>query len=128
MQAPSPCSALSGTLPWHSHCSAGRFRWNAADAGPFIKLGPLRNVGSGVAERAGCLSGAGLVVILTVCLAMYGATAFQVDQVPMGVKTLSGRELQKDPLQVHPTIYPMAHPWAAASAVHRALANLSGIT
>lgn len=67
--------------------------------GPFIKLGPLRNVGAGVAERAGCLSGAGLVVILSVALTIYGAAAFQVDQVPMGVKTLSGRELQKDPLQ-----------------------------
>ena len=74
-------------------------------AGPFIKLGPLRNVGQGVAERAGCLSGAGLVVILSVALTIYGAAAFQVDQVPMGVKTLSGRELQKDPLQVtHPPL------------------------
>ena len=33
-------------------------------AGPFIKLGPLRNVPE-VAERAGVLSSAGLVVILT---------------------------------------------------------------
>lgn len=73
---------------------------SACPAGPFIKLGPLRNVGQGVAERAGCLSAAGLVVILTVALTLYGATAFQVDQVPMGVKTLSGRELQKDSLQV----------------------------
>ena len=76
-------------------------RRSACCAGPFIKLGPLRNVGGGVAERAGCLSAAGLVVILTVALTIYGAAAFQVDQVPMGVKTLSGRELQKDPLQVH---------------------------
>ena len=77
-------------------------RRSPCHAGPFIKLGPLRNVGQGVAERAGCLSGAGLVVILTVCLTIYGAAAFQVDQVPMGVKTLSGRELQKDSLQVRP--------------------------
>merc|ERR1719463_777513 len=34
--------------------------------GPFIKLGPLRSV-QGVAEIAGCLSAAGLVVILAVC-------------------------------------------------------------
>ena len=57
-----------------------------------------------MAERAGCLSAAGLVVILTVALTIYGAAAFQVDQVPMGVKTLSGRELQKDPLQVCHTL------------------------
>jgi hypothetical protein len=68
-------------------------------AGPFIKLGPLRNI-PGVAERAGCLSGAGLVVILTVALTIYGASAFQNDSGAIGVKTLSGRELQRDPLQV----------------------------
>ncbi|KAK9907365.1 hypothetical protein WJX75_002256 [Coccomyxa subellipsoidea] len=66
--------------------------------GPFIKLGPLRNI-PGVAERAGCLSGAGLVVILTVALTIYGASAFQNDSGAIGVKTLSGRELQRDPLQ-----------------------------
>jgi len=69
-------------------------------AGPFIKLGPLRNI-PGVAERAGCLSGAGLVVILAVCLTIYGASAFQNDAGSIGLKTLSGRELQRDPLQVH---------------------------
>ena len=67
--------------------------------GPFIKLGPLRNI-PGVAERAGCLSGAGLVVILAVALTIYGASAFQNDAGAIGVKTLSGRELQRDPLQV----------------------------
>ena len=71
-------------------------------AGPFIKLGPLRNVGEGVAERAGCLSAAGLVVILTVALTIYGAAAFQAGETSLGVKTLSGRELQRDPLQVTP--------------------------
>ena len=45
-------------------------------AGPFIKLGPLRNV-PGYAEVAGCLSAAGLVAILTACLALYGGTSFQ---------------------------------------------------
>ena len=91
-------------VKWHIWCihSAHAYR---VHAGPFIKLGPLRNVGEGVAERAGCLSGAGLVVILSVALTIYGVAAFQVDQVPMGVKTLSGRELQKDPLQVtHPPL------------------------
>jgi hypothetical protein len=70
----------------------------AAKTGPFIKLGPLRNV-AGVAERSGCLSAAGLVVILTVALTIYGAAAFQGEPNSLGVKTLSGRELSKDPLQ-----------------------------
>ena len=65
-------------------------------AGPFIKLGPLR--ASDAAEVAGCLSGAGLILILTACLSIYGATAFQRDDV-VGVKTLSGRAINRDPLQ-----------------------------
>merc|ERR1719327_370586 len=44
--------------------------------GPFIKLGPLRNV-DGTAEIAGCLAGAGLVIILASCLSIYGAATFQ---------------------------------------------------
>merc|ERR1719321_1150104 len=44
--------------------------------GPFIKLGPLRAV-EAVAEIAGCLSAAGLVIILTACLSIYGAVSFQ---------------------------------------------------
>lgn len=64
--------------------------------GPFIKLGPLR--GTDAAEVAGCLSGAGLVLILTACLSIYGATAFQRDEV-IGVKTLSGRDITRDPVQ-----------------------------
>ena len=36
----------------------------AIDAGPFIKLGPLRNSPE-LAERVGVVSAAGLVVILT---------------------------------------------------------------
>merc|ERR1712118_497189 len=44
--------------------------------GPFIKLGPLRNL-EGVAEISGCLSASGLVIILTVCLSIYGAAAFR---------------------------------------------------
>lgn len=58
-------------------------------AGPFIKLGPLRNV-DGVAEIAGSLSAAGLVLILTACLTIYGAAKFQQDKSEIGVKTLSG--------------------------------------
>ena len=64
--------------------------------GPFIKLGPLRATES--AEIAGCLSGAGLVLILTACLSIYGATAFQTEEV-IGVKTLSGRDVNRDPVQ-----------------------------
>ncbi|KAL3155404.1 hypothetical protein ABBQ38_010960 [Trebouxia sp. C0009 RCD-2024] len=66
--------------------------------GPFIKLGPLRNV-PGYAETAGCLSAAGLVAILTAALALYGATSFQQDTPQLGVKTLSGREINRDRLQ-----------------------------
>lgn len=68
--------------------------------GPFIKLGPLRAAANGVAEKAGCASAAGLVLILTACLAMYGASTFQ-NEAPsaIGVKTLSGRAVARDPLQ-----------------------------
>lgn len=66
--------------------------------GPFIKLGPLRNV-AGVAEVSGCLSAAGLVAILTLCLSMYGTVTFQNEVPAVGVKTLSGRSVAPDPLQ-----------------------------
>merc|ERR1712193_200045 len=59
--------------------------------GPFIKLGPLRTV-EGAAEISGCLSAAGLVIILTVCLSIYGAASFQRKET-VGLKTLSGREI-----------------------------------
>ncbi|GBF94744.1 photosystem I reaction center subunit XI [Raphidocelis subcapitata] len=65
--------------------------------GPFIKLGPLRAV-EGTAEIAGCLSAAGLVGILALCLTLYGAAQFQ-SAPKMGVKTLSGRAIERDPLQ-----------------------------
>lgn len=64
--------------------------------GPFIKLGPLRATES--AEVAGCLAAAGLVVILTACLSIYGAVSFQQPEV-VGVKTLTGRSVARDPLQ-----------------------------
>jgi len=64
--------------------------------GPFIKLGPLRD--TPIAEVTGCLSAAGLVGILTLCLTIYGAVSFQNEDV-IGTKTLSGRELGKDALQ-----------------------------
>jgi hypothetical protein len=61
------------------------------------QLGPLRAV-EGVAEIAGSLSAAGLVGILALCLALYGGAQFQ-SQPPLGVKTLSGRAVQRDSLQ-----------------------------
>eukprot|EP01023_Acetabularia_acetabulum_P042177 TRINITY_DN414_c0_g1_i3.p3 TRINITY_DN414_c0_g1~~TRINITY_DN414_c0_g1_i3.p3 ORF type:complete len:198 (-),score=32.32 TRINITY_DN414_c0_g1_i3:218-811(-) len=66
--------------------------------GPFIKLGPLRNV-SDQADVVGCLSGAGLILILAACLAMYGTAKFQAEGSQIGVKTLTGREVPRDPLQ-----------------------------
>ncbi|KXZ49934.1 hypothetical protein GPECTOR_19g385 [Gonium pectorale] len=65
-------------------------------AGPFIKLGPLRNV-EGVAEIAGSLSAAGLVLILSLCLSIYGSAQFQSEP-KLGVKTLSGRSVARDSL------------------------------
>jgi photosystem I subunit 11 len=62
-----------------------------------VQLGPLRAVES-VAEVAGCLSAAGLVLILAVALSIYGSASFQ-DRPQIGVKTLSGRSVQRDPLQ-----------------------------
>merc|ERR1712023_219140 len=47
--------------------------------GPFIKLGPLRNT-TGVAETAGCISAAALVLLLAVCLTIYGVTTI-IDKV-----------------------------------------------
>jgi hypothetical protein len=60
------------------------------------QLGPLRD--SANAEVIGCLAAAGLVGILAVCLAMYGAVSFQTET-PLGNKTLSGRATAADPLQ-----------------------------
>ncbi|KAI0556420.1 psaL (chloroplast) [Gracilaria domingensis] len=42
--------------------------------GPFDKLGPLRN--TDVALLSGFLSAVGLIIILTVCLSMYGKVSF----------------------------------------------------
>merc|ERR1719321_1374565 len=64
--------------------------------GPFIKLGPLRAV-DGVAEIAGCMSAAALVLILTICLSIYGGVSFQQKET-VGTKTLSGRAIADDEL------------------------------
>ncbi|MEO1131339.1 MAG: chlorophyll a/b binding light-harvesting protein [Cyanobacteria bacterium J06639_1] len=50
--------------------------------GPFVKLSPLRD--TEVANLAGGLSAIGLVVLLTICLAIYGATVFQGNAEPEG--------------------------------------------
>merc|ERR1711981_1438427 len=65
--------------------------------GPFIKLGPLRAV-EGTAEISGCMSAAALVVILAVCLSIYGAASFQRKEA-VGLKTLTGRSIPRDELQ-----------------------------
>lgn len=74
---------VHGLILTGEQSSSGRIRLYAAGAdhpssrtGPFIKLGPLRNV-PGYAEVAGCLSAAGLVAILTAALTLYGAVSFQ---------------------------------------------------
>jgi photosystem I subunit 11 len=65
-----------------------------------LQLGPLRNV-EGIAEIAGCASAAGLVLILALCLSIYGGAMFQGEAPVVGVKTLSGRSVARDPLQTN---------------------------
>lgn len=66
-------------------------------AGPFIKTGPLRN--TAVATEAGSLAAGGLVVILAVCLTIYGLATFQESTPEEKKLTLTGRKLEADPLQ-----------------------------
>lgn len=40
-----------------------------------------------------------LVFILTGCLTIYGSATFQNEEPQVGLKTLSGREIERDPLQ-----------------------------
>lgn len=56
--------------------------------GPFDKLGPLRN--TDVALLAGFLSAVGLIVILTVCLSMYGNVSFSKDDSKDLLQTSTG--------------------------------------
>lgn len=86
--------------------------------GPFIKLGPLRAL-EGTAEIAGCMSAAGLVLILTLCLSAYGTVTFQNETPSVGVKTLSGRSVSPDPLQ-------SAEGWSSFAAGF-AVGGLSGV-
>ncbi|CAI0390566.1 unnamed protein product [Linum tenue] len=59
--------------------------------GPFVKAGPLRN--TEYAGAAGSLAAAGLVVILSLCLTMYGEPSTAPSL------TLTGRKKQPDQLQ-----------------------------
>ncbi len=45
------------------------------------------------------MSAAGVVLILALCLSIYGDAMFQGKGPAVGVKTLSGRSVARDPLQ-----------------------------
>ncbi|CAH9074592.1 unnamed protein product [Cuscuta europaea] len=66
--------------------------------GPFVKTGPLRN--TEFAGAAGSLAAGGLVVILSICLTMYGMASFEEGEPPLAPSlTLTGRQKQPDQLQ-----------------------------
>ncbi|KAL5992066.1 hypothetical protein ACLOJK_012980 [Asimina triloba] len=66
--------------------------------GPFVKTGPLRN--TEYAGTAGSLGAAGLIVILSICLTMYGIASFN-EGAPSTAPTLTltGRKKEADKLQ-----------------------------
>ncbi|KAF7805271.1 Photosystem I reaction center subunit XI, chloroplastic [Senna tora] len=66
--------------------------------GPFVKAGPLRN--TPYAGGAGSLAAAGLVVILSICLTIYGIASFKEGDPSIAPSlTLTGRKKQPDQLQ-----------------------------
>ncbi|KAH0928963.1 hypothetical protein HID58_014690 [Brassica napus] len=66
--------------------------------GPFVKAGPLRN--TAYAGSAGSLAAAGLVVILSMCLTIYGISSFKEGEPSIAPSlTLTGRKKQPDQLQ-----------------------------
>ena len=66
--------------------------------GPFVKAGPLRD--TEYAGAAGSLAAGGLVVILSICLTMYGVASFKPGEAPLSPSlTLTGRKKQADKLQ-----------------------------
>ncbi|KAM1095947.1 hypothetical protein TB2_010523 [Malus domestica] len=66
--------------------------------GPFVKTGPLRN--TPYAGGAGSLAAAGLVVILTLCLTIYGISSFKEGEPSSApALTLTGRKKEPDQLQ-----------------------------
>jgi photosystem I subunit XI len=56
--------------------------------GPFDKLGPLRN--TEVALLSGFLSTVGLIIILTICLSIYGNVSFERDDSKELLQTSEG--------------------------------------
>ncbi|XP_065876277.1 photosystem I reaction center subunit XI, chloroplastic [Euphorbia lathyris] len=66
--------------------------------GPFVKAGPLRN--TEYAGAAGSFAAGGLVVILSICLTMYGVSSFGEGEASTAPSlTLTGRKKQADQLQ-----------------------------
>ncbi|KAL9248272.1 hypothetical protein vseg_021614 [Gypsophila vaccaria] len=66
--------------------------------GPFVKAGPLRN--TEYAGAAGSLAAAGLVIILSMCLTMYGIASFKEGEPSIApALTLTGRKKAPDQLQ-----------------------------
>uniref|UniRef100_A0A2P2IP69 Photosystem I reaction center subunit XI, chloroplastic n=2 Tax=Rhizophora TaxID=40030 RepID=A0A2P2IP69_RHIMU len=66
--------------------------------GPFVKAGPLRN--TEYAGAAGSLAAGGLVVILSICLTMYGIAQFNEGDPSIAPSlTLTGRKKEPDQLQ-----------------------------
>ncbi|XP_057963312.1 photosystem I reaction center subunit XI, chloroplastic [Malania oleifera] len=66
--------------------------------GPFVKTGPLRD--TPYAGGAGSLAAGGLVVILSICLTMYGIASFNEGEPSTAPSlTLTGRKKQPDQLQ-----------------------------
>ncbi|RIV36979.1 chlorophyll a/b binding light-harvesting protein, partial [Flagellimonas lutimaris] len=66
--------------------------------GPFVKTGPLRN--TEIAGPAGSLAAAGLVVILSITLTIYGIASFKEGEPSTAPSlTLTGRKKVPDQLQ-----------------------------
>lgn len=87
--------------------------------GPFVKAGPLRN--TEYAGAAGSLAAAGLVIILSVCLTMYGIASFKPGEAPLAPSlTLTGRKKEGDKLQT-------AEGWASFSGGFF-FGGISGVT
>ena len=66
--------------------------------GPFVKTGPLRD--TPVAGPAGSLAAGGLIVILSICLTIYGIASFKEGEPSIAPSlTLTGRKKEPDQLQ-----------------------------
>ena len=80
-----PTDVYLHQLTRHLHCALA-----GTQVGPFIKFGPLRNV-EGVAEIVGSVNGAAVVLLLTACLSIYGATTFQSEESAVSEKGGGGQ-------------------------------------